>query len=240
MSIGCCLDNGAGGHPDHYNPRTYLVAHVLRFTPTITNRRPQIKQHSSSTTCNLPEHGHSSCHRDDLCRYDCEHGYQPYTTPGSDKPSSCYCPAPKTECNGQCGDFPNGCGSATPKRRNTRRAAPPSCPRGATICGIAGNPTGWECIDTETDKESCTSFYIHLWLKLTRTCSGQVVLAWFLLPSVFTLSKSAPTARISPMLKLSTAYPASVPSNLASLASMSPPRRMLAHLLMFVNFTLLP
>ncbi|KAK7689360.1 hypothetical protein QCA50_007151 [Cerrena zonata] len=114
-----------------------------------------IKQHQSSTTCNLPEHGHSSCQKDNLCNYDCQHGYQPYTTPGDSKPSSCYCPAPMSECNGQCGNFPNGCGSATPKRRSTRRAAPPSCPRGATICGVAGNPTGWECIEVEKDKESC-------------------------------------------------------------------------------------
>ncbi|CAL1710877.1 unnamed protein product [Somion occarium] len=113
-----------------------------------------IKKTGTYVTCTIPDHAHSTCKHEDLCAFECIDGFQPYTNPGDDKPSDCICSAPLSECNGKCGNFPNGCGSAAPQRRNARRSPLPSCPAGQSICGVPGGK-GVECVDTQSDKESC-------------------------------------------------------------------------------------
>ncbi|THH26726.1 hypothetical protein EUX98_g7464 [Antrodiella citrinella] len=120
--------------------------------------------------CTFPEHGQSVCAPDWPCQFQCQDGYSPYTNPGDAHPSSCSCPAPMTECNGQCGNFPNGCGSAVPappQRRsrhatfgaakdiNKRQVGESKCPVDKQVCGVPGGNGGWECVDTKSDKESC-------------------------------------------------------------------------------------
>ncbi|KAI0072476.1 hypothetical protein K474DRAFT_1650931 [Panus rudis PR-1116 ss-1] len=138
------------------NPVCQAASLLIGVDEVITIIIELIKGAGNKRQCSLPNHGHSKCSHDDLCSFDCQHGYQPYTAPGDSSPSQCTCPAPLSECNGQCGNFPNGCGSATPQRRNTRRAGPPSCPVGQQICGVPGS-SGWDCVDVKTDRESCKS-----------------------------------------------------------------------------------
>ncbi|KAJ3486646.1 hypothetical protein NLI96_g4110 [Meripilus lineatus] len=108
--------------------------------------------------CRFPPHCHSVCSGANPCGFDCDDGYTPYTPPGQQYPSTCTCQPPKTECNGKCGDFPHGCGSAAPvKRRHARRGgSEPVCPVGTEACGVTGG-NGWDCVDTQHDRESCKS-----------------------------------------------------------------------------------
>jgi len=104
-------------------------------------------------TCNYPTHASPICSFDWPCGFDCSDGYSPFTPPGSPYPTECTCPAPLMECNGQCGHFPGGCGSAVPRKKRNA----PSCAAGKQLCGIAGGSSGkgWECVDTTSDLESC-------------------------------------------------------------------------------------
>ncbi|THG92847.1 hypothetical protein EW026_g8203 [Hermanssonia centrifuga] len=112
-----------------------------------------INTQQNKQSCKLPAHGHSICSFDWPCGFGCDDGYSPYTAPGAGHPSSCYCAPPHTECNGKCGSYPHGCGSAVPAKRYTKRIES-KCAAGKTICGVEGGK-GWECVDTFNDKESC-------------------------------------------------------------------------------------
>ncbi|TCD69575.1 hypothetical protein EIP91_006997 [Steccherinum ochraceum] len=136
------------------------VAKVTAILEGLVNNHPDC-QH-----CSFPEHGHSVCAPDWPCGFECSNGYQPYTNPGDQHPSSCKCPAPMTECNGQCGNYPNGCGSAVPAppQRRSRHAGiaaskrqdtGPTCGAGYTVCGVVEGSNEYECVDTVNDVESC-------------------------------------------------------------------------------------
>ncbi|KZV69608.1 hypothetical protein PENSPDRAFT_753248 [Peniophora sp. CONT] len=107
---------------------------------------------TSKQQCTYPPHAQAkaTCDSSDPCgSWECSDGYKK-------SGDQCVCAAPSTECNGHCGSFPNGCGSATPKRRNAKSA--PFCEDGLTLCGIPGSPQAkkrYECIDTQTDLETC-------------------------------------------------------------------------------------
>lgn len=83
------------------------------------------------------------------------HSYSPYP---SGYPTQCVCNKPYIECNGKCGLY-HACPSGYVKReahfgRNN------GCQPGLTACGIPGrNARTWECVNTETDLESCTSAF---------------------------------------------------------------------------------
>ncbi|PCH38975.1 hypothetical protein WOLCODRAFT_29297 [Wolfiporia cocos MD-104 SS10] len=112
-----------------------------------------INDASGKQTCHYPDHAAPFCDFDWPCGFNCTNGYVPFTPSGSDHPTQCTCPPPWSECNGVCGSFPHGCGSATP---GWKRSAP-SCAAGKQMCGIAGGSSGkgWECVDTTSDLESC-------------------------------------------------------------------------------------
>ncbi|KAK7692057.1 hypothetical protein QCA50_005462 [Cerrena zonata] len=64
----------------------------------------------SSKHCACPEHGTLQCQPSNPCGFTCT----PPFVPEGDK---CVCKAPYMSCNGQCGFFPHGCGSAVPYRK---------------------------------------------------------------------------------------------------------------------------
>ncbi|THH28188.1 hypothetical protein EUX98_g6000 [Antrodiella citrinella] len=59
--------------------------------------------------CNVPEHGHllTVCSATNPCGFTCD---PPYVADGD----QCVCKAPYSSCNGKCGSYPQGCGSAAP------------------------------------------------------------------------------------------------------------------------------
>ncbi|KAI0071614.1 hypothetical protein K474DRAFT_587616 [Panus rudis PR-1116 ss-1] len=61
----------------------------------------------NSQHCQAPAHGHLQCTKDDPCGVVCD---APYIKHGN----QCVCAPPLMECNGKCGYFPHGCGSAVP------------------------------------------------------------------------------------------------------------------------------
>ncbi|KAK0186550.1 hypothetical protein F5146DRAFT_1161655, partial [Armillaria mellea] len=105
----------------------------------------------------LPGHSHRVCNNRNPCHWECD---SPYIQRGD----QCVCPPPKTECNGQCGVFPRGCGSAVPRSHKRRQApittlmeAQATCKTGQSVCGVPG-PKGkydYECIDTSSASDSC-------------------------------------------------------------------------------------
>ncbi|EMD36280.1 hypothetical protein CERSUDRAFT_115230, partial [Gelatoporia subvermispora B] len=107
---------------------------------------------SGKQECHYPAHASPVCSFDTPCGFSCGDGFTPYTPPGASSPTDCVCEPPYTVCNGQCGNFPHGCGSSTPKRRRA-----PTCASGRSVCGVTGGSygQGWECVDTTSDLESC-------------------------------------------------------------------------------------
>jgi hypothetical protein len=80
-----------------------------------------------------------------------------YTAYPHDKPTQCICE--NKECNGKCGDY-KSCPSAYVKR-DAHFGSGKLCSPGLTACGILGrNARTWECINTQHELESCTSFVI--------------------------------------------------------------------------------
>ncbi|KAI0946558.1 hypothetical protein AcW1_009991 [Taiwanofungus camphoratus] len=122
-------------------------AEVLATLEALINGEP------GKQSCSYPAHASPICSFDWPCGFNCTDGYTPFTPPGSGHPTSCTCAPPLRECNGQCGSFPGGCGSAVPRRK---RGAP-TCAAGKTPCGIVGGSSGrgWECVDITSDLESC-------------------------------------------------------------------------------------
>ncbi|KAH8103394.1 hypothetical protein BXZ70DRAFT_727352 [Cristinia sonorae] len=150
------------------NAAAKLAVNLLGVAKVTALIEALINNHPSCQHCSFPAHSHSMCAPSWPCQFECDHGYTPHTNPGDKHPSSCVCPAPKMECNGKCGDFPHGCGSAVPAPPPHRRSRlvgkrqfeEPTCEAGKEVCGVPGG-TGWECVDTRTDKESCSSFRYH-------------------------------------------------------------------------------
>ncbi|KAF9465897.1 hypothetical protein BDZ94DRAFT_1306630 [Collybia nuda] len=107
-------------------------------------------------TCTLPTNARRICQVGEPCAFECEENY---TRVGD----TCVCEAPYMECNGVCGDFPNGCGTQVPVPR--KRSTPIStlvqakltCKRNESVCGIAGREgtLDFECVDTRVALDSC-------------------------------------------------------------------------------------
>ncbi|KAK0444221.1 uncharacterized protein EV420DRAFT_1007803 [Desarmillaria tabescens] len=105
----------------------------------------------------LPAHSHRVCNNHNPCHWKCD---SPYVQEGD----QCVCPPPKTECNGKCGVFIRGCGSAVPRSHKRRHAqittlteAQATCQTGETVCGVP-NPKGkydYECVPTACALDSC-------------------------------------------------------------------------------------
>ncbi|KAG5645688.1 hypothetical protein DXG03_005526 [Asterophora parasitica] len=114
-------------------------------------------------SCTTPANAVRTCGGGDgggtVCRFACDNGY-------SEDGDSCVCEEPNTECNGVCGDFSEGCGSARPvgilrKRRSlpitTLAQAKVNCKIYESVCGIIGreNTQDYECVDTSSALDSC-------------------------------------------------------------------------------------
>jgi len=113
------------------------------FFTNLINSQPNKQQ------CHYPDHCEPICDWEKPCHFHCKDGFVP---DDEEHPTKCICPPPNTVCNGQCGSFPNGCGSQTPKRKRA-----PSCSSGRTLCGVPGGSKGkgYDCVDTKSDLESC-------------------------------------------------------------------------------------
>ncbi|KAI0270428.1 hypothetical protein BC834DRAFT_818875 [Gloeopeniophorella convolvens] len=109
--------------------------------------------------CSYPPHSKSLCQVGNPCGFDCDAPWKP-------SGSQCVCPPPYSVCNGVCGSFPHGCGSAAPqppyKRLNARagsirtfQEALTTCGQGERICGVYHGSAAFECLNTDTTLDSC-------------------------------------------------------------------------------------
>jgi hypothetical protein len=117
----------------------------IAFSSFVQKREPML----------LYVHGNEDIH---LCFYlfliSSKDGYSAY--PSGAYPTQCVCSYPYTECNGKCGTF-RGC----PSTYYAKREIAGKCSEGYTACGVPGaGAKSWDCIDTQTDLESCTSHFI--------------------------------------------------------------------------------
>lgn len=112
-------------------------------------------QLSVGKQCNYPDGSLPQCSSADPCGFTCTNGF----TSSGDK---CECTAPKRACNGVCSNTAS-CPSSTPekKRAENLRQKRMSCDVGFTACGTTSSYRKtlgpYECVDTETDLESCKS-----------------------------------------------------------------------------------
>ncbi|KAJ6510569.1 hypothetical protein C8R45DRAFT_814680 [Mycena sanguinolenta] len=101
--------------------------------------------------CYYPLNSVPSCQSGSPCYFTCTNGYSAY--PSGSHPTQCVCSSPHTECNGKCGTF-QGCPSTYYAKRDL--AGGEKCSKGHTACPIPGRGAkSWECIDTQTELESC-------------------------------------------------------------------------------------
>ncbi|EDR10188.1 uncharacterized protein LACBIDRAFT_318325 [Laccaria bicolor S238N-H82] len=124
---------------------------VAAIITALINSSPEARQ------CNLPPHSHRTCNSYDPCDFKCEKNYVR-------QGNNCVCAYPHTTCNGVCGTFPRGCGSAVPhhlKPRNspivTIAQAKAHCKSHETVCGLPGREgtLDFDCIDIRNDPNSC-------------------------------------------------------------------------------------
>ncbi|KAJ4474370.1 hypothetical protein J3R30DRAFT_3251680, partial [Lentinula aciculospora] len=98
-----------------------------------------------------PAHAHRECTTEDPCACSCDDGFTKVH-------GECVCPAPKSVCNGVCGNFPHVsyarayCGE---KR----------------VCGVpGGSELAFECVDVKTSSDSCGGcLYEHPWTQPSQT-----------------------------------------------------------------------
>ncbi|GLB42741.1 hypothetical protein LshimejAT787_1201900 [Lyophyllum shimeji] len=110
-------------------------------------------------SCRYPPHSVPECQHGNPCGFTCKDGYTPYP---SYRPTMCVCNKPFTECNGKCGMF-HGCPSGYVKR-DLHYGTDKQCPRGLSACGVLGRGArSWECINTQTELESCGGCTIPLY-----------------------------------------------------------------------------
>lgn len=129
--------------------------------------RPRVKQilqtiftgGVDSRECILPTHAHHICRSGDPCAFECQDNY-------TEEDGECACLLPFQDCNGICGAFPNGCGTAAPvSTRHKRRSIPittlvqakHTCNIYESVCGIPGreDTLDFECVDTRETLDSC-------------------------------------------------------------------------------------
>ncbi|KAI0783350.1 hypothetical protein C8Q75DRAFT_810936 [Abortiporus biennis] len=132
---------------------------VASVTAEVTAMINGAKGHKN---CIFPDHADPFCSASDFCGFHCKDGFEL-----SPDKKDCICPAPKIVCNGQC-EAVKACPSSHPKRElgeiQKRSAA---CSDGFTACGVYGwtglrSNTAWECVDTQSDLESCGGCAIPL------------------------------------------------------------------------------
>lgn len=113
-------------------------------------------------SCVYPDNSSPACTPKNPCAFYCE---PPFVAKGK----QCVCPAPYTMCNGVCGKFSYGCGSAAPhpykrmspeiKARShgvfSNEDAMATCRHGERVCGVYDGSDAFECLNTDVALESC-------------------------------------------------------------------------------------
>ncbi|KAH9052847.1 hypothetical protein EDB87DRAFT_1569892 [Lactarius vividus] len=121
-----------------------------------------INSAQSRENCYYPDNSHPACTPDNPCAFDCESPFVP-------RGNKCACPPPYRLCNGVCGMFTHGCGSAaahpykrlSPDLRTrshgifTHEDALATCDRGERVCGVYQGSAAFECLNTDISLESC-------------------------------------------------------------------------------------
>lgn len=150
----CVNHLGAGGALNYF---TNLVSKIS-LTPShpYNSDLPQIQSQKNKQQCHYPAHATPFCSVQRPCGFNCGDGYTPFP---SNNPTQCVCNAPHTECNGVCGSFPRGCSSQGVSK--IKRDQLPICAAGKTMCGVP-NGGGVDCVNIDTDKESCKCCFFPL------------------------------------------------------------------------------
>lgn len=147
----------------------------------ITNK---IKNHSSAVQCHYPANCHPTslfCSTSDKCACNCKIGYTQnpttgecqcsegtYDCHGECKPNTSPCPSavPRrarsaNQLNAKMGSGQHGRNERRggEKAKKVEHGRKPFCGHGQTVCGVemrgGTSLRGWECVDTQTDLESC-------------------------------------------------------------------------------------
>ncbi|KAI9457464.1 hypothetical protein BJY52DRAFT_1079307, partial [Lactarius psammicola] len=120
-----------------------------------------INSAQSRENCYYPDNSQPACTPEDPCGFDCESPFVP-------RGNKCVCPRPYKLCNGVCGMFTYGCGSAAahPYKRAssdlkarshgifTHEDALATCDRGERVCGVYLGSAAFECLNTDVALES--------------------------------------------------------------------------------------
>ncbi|KAF8192972.1 hypothetical protein BJ912DRAFT_251831 [Pholiota molesta] len=122
---------------------------VSALITALIDTSPDAKQ------CTFPPNAHHTCNNSDPCHYECDTNYVR-------NGDTCVCAPPNISCNGVCGSFPKGCGSAVPAKKRaepirTLAQAKAACKPHEAVCGVSGGvgAFAFECIDISTTKDSC-------------------------------------------------------------------------------------
>ncbi|TCD63411.1 Dihydroxyacetone synthase [Steccherinum ochraceum] len=111
---------------------------------------------ASHRTCTYPDHSSGPvCSPNNVCGFTCGDGF--VGTPQA-FPTDCVCPAPNIVCNGKCisaAACPSSVAAAPVKRDLEYAKRNSVCKVGYTACGVFGKSQAWECVDTQSDLESC-------------------------------------------------------------------------------------
>ncbi|KAH8986445.1 hypothetical protein EDB92DRAFT_1252262 [Lactarius akahatsu] len=121
-----------------------------------------INSAQSRENCYYPDNSQPACTPDNPCAFNCESPFVP-------RGNKCVCPPPYRLCNGVCGRFTHGCGSAAaqPYKRLspdlrarshgifTHEDALATCDRGERVCGVYQGSAAFECLNTDISLESC-------------------------------------------------------------------------------------
>ncbi|KAK7050472.1 hypothetical protein R3P38DRAFT_1758247 [Favolaschia claudopus] len=103
----------------------------------------------------LPPHATRICSTANPCGIQCDKYY-------TLEYGNCKCLPPYALCNGVCGPPVAGCGASQYARSlKSRRAEISTYERAklhcgkSEVCGVYGNPNGWECLDVTSSPDSC-------------------------------------------------------------------------------------
>jgi len=108
-------------------------------------------------SCTYPDHFEAVCTAGNPCGFQCKDGFTP--SPVSE-PVDCVCVPPNIVCNGICSNVKACPSSLSAKRELEAEKRNAVCDRGFTPCGVFGwsglrASQAWECVDTQSDLESC-------------------------------------------------------------------------------------
>ncbi|KAE9402564.1 hypothetical protein BT96DRAFT_1017519 [Gymnopus androsaceus JB14] len=123
----------------------------------------------------LPANAHRTCNSDP-CYYDCNDSF---TRIGD----QCVCSAPKSVCNGVCGNFPHGCNghpSSLPRSLKKRVAQESTFADAQAYCGdkrvcgvFSATDNAFDCVDIKTSESCGGCMYAHPWSQSTLSARGQ-------------------------------------------------------------------